>query len=115
MRTISDSFLNTVMQFPFPVLKGTVRGEGRTADGNLAFPGRFFAAIEKLHAEWFYMVSISSCSVLDILQSSFFREVREISMRETETTHVVGCTLFSQEREVEKLQSSIRNTGSTGR
>ena len=50
--------------------------------------------------------NLKSCSVLDVLQSSFFREVREISMRETETPHVGGCTLFSQEREVEKVQSS---------
>ena len=49
--------------------------------------------------------NLKSDSVLDVLQSPFFREVREISMREAGMPHAGGCTLFSREEEVSKVQS----------
>ncbi len=50
--------------------------------------------------------NLRSCSILEVLQSPFFRDIREISMREAGMPHTGGCTLFSREEEVSKVQSS---------
>ncbi|MDR0981545.1 MAG: hypothetical protein LBL85_07255, partial [Methanocalculaceae archaeon] len=50
---------------------------------------------------------LKSSSVLDVLQSPFFRNIQEISMREAGVPHTGGCTLFSHEDEVVKVQHSV--------
>lgn len=49
--------------------------------------------------------SLKSSSILDVLQSPFFREIREISMRDAGASHTGRCTLFSHEDEVVKMYS----------
>lgn len=52
--------------------------------------------------------SLKSCSILEVLQSPFFREIQEISGREARVPHAGGCTLFFHEDEVMKVQSCKR-------
>ncbi len=61
-----------------------------------------FGSAEACPFSPFSKMNLKDCSILDILDSPFFAEIREIGKREA-SSHSGGCTLFTHEDEVRKL------------